>query len=465
MIIGITGNSGTGKTILCNKIKESINDKTVSIFDADKIVRELAVPNEEYFNKIVELFGNEILTYDGNIDRIMLAKIIFNDPKKREELNKITYKYIGDETKRRIKNLNSDISIIDAPLLIESNLSTICDVVISLISDKEIKLERICARDSINFEDANLRLSSQKEDEFYIKNSNYVIINNNNTNIEKITKDVIEFLNSNCYNENIVIVQSEDLKILQFKRLLEFKNLIHAFTLKPLDFASNSTFDSMKENVIVNYKLLCKVLGVDYKNIVRSYQTHTNNVVKVEEEKGIFPSKLMDVDGLVTKNKERFLSLVFADCTPLFLYDKEKNIIANIHSGWQGTVKKIAKEAVDKMINEFNSNPKDIICMIGPTIRKCHFEVEEDTKNKFTDSFKDIEEEEYITKANDNKYYIDTVYLNKSMLNKCGIPKENIIDSNICTVCSSNLMHSFRAQKERAGRSTSIIGMQKKEGE
>ena len=110
------------------------------------------------------------------------------------------------------------------------------------------------------------------------------------------------------------------------------------------------------------------------------------------------------------------------------------------------------------MIKEVGCNSKDIICTIGPTIRKCHFEVEEDIKNKFVESFKNIcKEKDFVEIKNNGKYLLDTVYLNKKMMLEGGILEENIIDSNICTVCNSNLFHSYRAEKENAGRSTAII--------
>ena len=172
MIIGITGNSGTGKTLIAKAIKKAFKNEKTEIIDADKIAKELAVPNQEYFKKIVGLFGKEILTKEGIIDRKKLASIIFENGIKREKLNKITYKYVGEETKNRIAKSKSKTIIIDAPLLIESKLNKLCDVVISVIADQKTKLERICTRDNTDKKAALQRLNSQKHDEFYIKNSN-----------------------------------------------------------------------------------------------------------------------------------------------------------------------------------------------------------------------------------------------------------------------------------------------------
>ena len=102
------------------------------------------------------------------------------------------------------------------------------------------------------------------------------------------------------------------------------------------------------------------------------------------------------------------------------------------------------------MIKEFECNPKDIICCICPSIRKCHFEVEKDVKDMFENEFKDLENlnniiEEKIPNA---KWNIDTVLINEMILEKQGLKKENIIDSGICSVCNSDLIHSYRVEKK-----------------
>ena len=458
MIIGITGNSGTGKTTFANMLKE-IYSENVYIIDADKIAKELMVPQNEYFKDVVNLFGENILDSLGLIDRNKLADIVFNDSKMKDELDKLTFKYVGEETKNVISKNLAPIYIIDAPLLIESKLNDLCDRVISIIADEDIKLKRICERDNKQKDEALLRINSQEDDLFYIKNSDYVIVNNENLDIKKQSEDIVLYLDSNIRNENIVIIQNEDLKILQFKKLLEFGDIKHAFTLKPLDFGSNAKYEEIKDTVDNNYKRVCDFLGIDYSNLVRSKQTHTKNVVIIENQNGMFPKELDDVDAMITKKEGKILSLVFADCTPIFVYDKEKKIVANIHSGWQGTLQKISFETLKKMINEFGCNPKDLICLFGPTIRKCHFEVDEDVKDKFIREYKDIcNEEEFVTTSNiEGKYYLDTVYLNKKIMLNLGLAEENIIDSNICTVCNSNLIHSYRAEKENALRCTSLI--------
>lgn len=430
------------------------------MINADQIVKELSKCGEQYYRDIVKQFGKEILLENKEINRPKLAQIIFNDTQRRKELNKLTSMHIARKIQEEaIKEEQSVTIIIDAPLLIETKLNEICDIVVSVIASESTKIKRICKRDSIDEKTAKQRLKSQLAEDIYIENSNYVLTNNK-ANLEKEAEEFLEMLNNqNLFNKETVIIKNENIKYMQFKKLLKYKNIKHCFTLKPTDVGSNDTYRTMKSIADKNYKDICNLLKLDSSNIVRPYQTHTNNVKKITNEVGIFPEELQDVDGLITRENNKILSLTFADCTPIYLYDKQKNIIGNIHSGWQGTVKKTAKYAIIKMKKEFNSDPKDIVCVIGPTIRKCHFEVQKDVKDIFYNTFKYMKNIDKIIEfnKNTNSYFIDTVEINKELLKEEGILEENIVDSGICTYCNSNIIHSYRKEGKEAGRSTALI--------
>ena len=292
-IIGITGNSGSGKTSICKILigmKQNETDQFYTmpsfILDADEIAREMAVPGKEYFNEIINIFGREILLSNGEINRAKLANIIFADSEKREALNSLTFNYVVKEIKRRVSLSKSETVIIDASLLIESKLNEICDIVISVVADEDVKMKRICLRDNIDEDTAKKRIEAQPKDDFYIKNSNYVIVNNGDCDLKEILDSIKEMLESEIIrNKEIVIIQDGKSRILQFKKLLEYSNVLsHAFTLRPLDFGSNDTYAQKKEEADNNYESVCELLNIDSKNIIRPYQTHTNNVKEVNEE-------------------------------------------------------------------------------------------------------------------------------------------------------------------------------------
>lgn len=266
--------------------------------------------------------------------------------------------------------------------------------------------------------------------------------------------------------KNYVIKNNNGVSYLQFTKLLEYEEILkHAVSLKPIDIGNNDTFYEKKEAIYKEYEKLCNNLGLDYKNIYRPFQTHTDTVKCIKnEEPGIFTKDFRDVDALVTNLKNKILSVSVADCIVLFFFDPVKRVIAGTHSGWQGTYKTIAKKTVDNIVDNYGCDVKDIICCIGPSIRKCHFEVDEEVSEKFYEKFK------YLTNIDDiiskgkiedgkQKYNIDTVLINTTILRQMGLREENIIDCGLCTVCNSDKFHSYRVDKEFSGRNTGIISL------
>ena len=173
-IIGVTGSSGAGKDTLCEILENKYN---AEIVDEDKIAKELSKKGTMYLKSIVDCFGSKIVNRQGELNRKKLASIIFEDEKKREELNKLTFIYVVDEIKRRISKLKKDIIVVNAPLLFESNLNQICDFVIAIIADRDIQIERIMKRDNLTKEAAEKRLNMQNSNEYFEENADYIIHN------------------------------------------------------------------------------------------------------------------------------------------------------------------------------------------------------------------------------------------------------------------------------------------------
>lgn len=174
-IIGITGSSGAGKSTICEILKQKYK---VKIIDADAIAKRLSVKGSKYLAEIVASFGNRILDGKGTLNRKKLAQIIYESSEARERLNNCTFKYIKEEIEKEIKASKVDV-IIDAPLLFESGLNKWCDIVIGVISNKELQLERLIKRDNLEYHQALERLNAQKQNDFYERNCDMIIENNN----------------------------------------------------------------------------------------------------------------------------------------------------------------------------------------------------------------------------------------------------------------------------------------------
>lgn len=183
-IIGVTGSSGAGKTEACKIIEKKYD---AEIIDADEVAKKLSKKGTMYLNSIVDSFGEDIVYKNGALNRKKLANMIYEDDKKREQLNKCTFDYIVQEIQKKINNMNhKQIILIDAPLLFESGLDSICDFVIVLISQREEQIRRICARDGISKEDAIKRLNAQNTNEFFLENGDINVYN------EKTLQDLEE---------------------------------------------------------------------------------------------------------------------------------------------------------------------------------------------------------------------------------------------------------------------------------
>lgn len=260
-------------------------------------------------------------------------------------------------------------------------------------------------------------------------------------------------------NDIVVQTTKDGMNYLQFKVLLNL-GVKHAYAMKS-DKLKLKYFGKILDKTGENesYKVLCECIGLDSKNLVRPLQSHTDVVKEIDK---VYESFLLsDVDGLITDKKDIVLATTNADCILYLLYDKKKKVIANVHSGWKGSYQRIIEKTVDKLIKDYGSNPEDIIVCICPSIRKCCFEVSTDVRDMFYDRFSFLENiNEFILNGyNEGKYFIDTVGINNCLLKAKGIEARNIYDSGICSLCNSDVIHSYRGEGKEYSLSTAIIAL------
>ncbi len=189
-VLGLTGPTGSGKSMASNLARE----KGINVIDCDKLARVAVEKGTKALNELTKTFGNEILNADGTLNRKALARIAFATPEKTNLLNKTLLPHIARLVEDNI--VSDKINILDAPTLFESGIDKICDKTVAVLADREVRLERIVKRDNISKEDALLRISAGKSDEFYIQNADAIMYNNTEIN---------EFLNEfNAFLDNTV---------------------------------------------------------------------------------------------------------------------------------------------------------------------------------------------------------------------------------------------------------------------
>lgn len=188
-VIGLTGQSGAGKSEVSSMLEKS----GIVCINCDAVSRDVTKKDAPALKAICEVFGDDILRPDGTLDRKKLGSIVFSNKEKLELLNKTIFPFIIDEIKRIIADFGGDgVIVLDAPTLFESGCDKICDEKIAVIADREIRLERIMARDSLTKVDAENRINSQLCEEFFKQNCDVIIQNNGDlAELEKAVGDLL----------------------------------------------------------------------------------------------------------------------------------------------------------------------------------------------------------------------------------------------------------------------------------
>ena len=186
LICGLTGTTGSGKGYVCDLLGRS----DFEIIDTDKVYHDMISHKSECTLALISEFGDRIINSDGSVNRKELGKIVFSSKEKLERLNKITHRLILDKTRTVIENSDKKIAIIDAPQLFESGFDKECDLIICVCASRQQRIDRIKKRDNIDDEKALARINSQLPDEYLMSKSDYILINDDDSNIEAQTENL-----------------------------------------------------------------------------------------------------------------------------------------------------------------------------------------------------------------------------------------------------------------------------------
>lgn len=215
------------------------------------------------------------------------------------------------------------------------------------------------------------------------------------------------------------------------------------------------------ENVKENYRRISAAIGIDPASIVISQQVHKTNIRVVEESdrgKGLYkPRDYKEIDGLVTNKPQVTLVTKYADCVPLYFVDTKKRAIGLSHAGWRGTVGKIGLKTVETMKEHYNSNPGDIVAVIGPSICRDCYEIGRETAEEFRNAFSLTGDNNILHINNEGRILCDLWEANRCVLLEAGLSPENIHASNVCTSCNDNLLFSHRKTGGNRGSLAAFI--------
>lgn len=241
--------------------------------------------------------------------------------------------------------------------------------------------------------------------------------------------------------------------LIQYKLFEEFENLV-AFTTtkqtlksKTPQFTgdSNTDFES-------NRSELAKIIGIKSDQFIFPRQTHTNCVAEIS---GIPETEINNTDALITDTVGICLCIQTADCVPILLFDPVKNVVASVHAGWRGTVKKIVQNTVQKMVSEHNSSPKNILAAIGPSISPEVYEVGDEVVHNAKKSIPNSSLT--LLKNGSGKTHFNLWEANKQILISAGIQRFNIEILGECTFQKNDKYFSARKEGIETGRLVSGI--------
>lgn len=232
-----------------------------------------------------------------------------------------------------------------------------------------------------------------------------------------------------------------------------------------LSFATGDDFENIREN----FRIWCGALGVDPSATVMVGQTHTNNVIRVNEDncgEGLIRARRQDVDGMVTDCPGVALVTSHADCVPLYYYDPVHRAIGLSHAGWRGTVAGMAAVTIRKMTDEFGSRPEDLYTRIGPCISQTYFECDRDVADAVMEMpvwdngvcppadicYYDEEK---------GKYHVSLSRLDRAVMLHEGVPADHIEMADTCTYEHEELYFSHRRQGMARGGQAALVMIRK----
>ncbi|MCM0648747.1 peptidoglycan editing factor PgeF [Clostridium swellfunianum] len=232
--------------------------------------------------------------------------------------------------------------------------------------------------------------------------------------------------------ESLYIDNHEFLKVKE-----DNANILFSTSKGELDF--NINYTEGKDNIEKLKAWFC------LKDVGYLSQIHSGNIFT-------YDGNLYEGDALITDKKNVAVGIFTADCVPVLIFDKAKQVIAAVHSGWKGTLNGISANTVLELINNYGSIPEDLIVYIGPHNRGCCYEIGKDVEELFLD----------------NKLYRDLEIVNQGNLNleRCivaqlehvGVQQKNIKCIDICTYCSEDVqLYSYRKDKDSCGRMFSFV--------
>jgi len=283
------------------------------------------------------------------------------------------------------------------------------------------------------------------------------------------------------------ILRSRGIQVVQSRALAKLGWLAHGFSTRPGGAsllegkpAVNLGFTEWddRERVLANREKFVSAVGVREMPLVTPRQFHSDVIHVAATPVAEAPK----ADALITNTTGLLLGVQTADCVPILLADTRRRVVAAIHAGWRGTLARIAVKTLGRMRMEFGTFPRDVLAAIGPAIGRCCYEVGPEVAQAFAAQFPSAAEWfdgpfEQLAHGEEPlglpwlsmmppgheppppRALLDLRASNRRQLIDAGVQEAQIDVSNLCTMCRTDLLFSYRREGAKTGRMMAVIGI------
>lgn len=207
----------------------------------------------------------------------------------------------------------------------------------------------------------------------------------------------------------------------------------------------------LASSVTENRRRILATAGRTLDDLVMPHQVHKNHIEWVDTRfrgRGAHGRDPVEAtDGFLTEDRDVVLGLGFADCVPIFVTDVQARVVGLLHAGWRGTVSEIQRLAVAELSRR-GIPPTDLMIGIGPSIGPCCYEVDEPVYAAVVG----VAGSEPLTPKDETHWWLDLKKANRILLDKAGVPAEQIVEAPFCTGCQPDLFFSYRMERKMTGR-------------
>ena len=225
----------------------------------------------------------------------------------------------------------------------------------------------------------------------------------------------------------------------------EYKNLNMSFREGDEEF-----------RVLSNWDRLATAFAIPLEQFLVVNQVHGDAIFVIKPHGSYFSSRdELNYDAIVTTRANLAICIKTADCVPVFIVDKEKKVIAVVHTGWRGTALDICTRVIRLLQSQYRSEPHDILAAIGPAIGRCCYEVDQAT----AEAFRGKNDSGFFLQPGrkKDKWMLNLVEANRRQILGTGVPESNIDVTGYCTTCNQDMFFSHRGSGGITGRQVNFM--------